>query len=207
MLISAECYRDMYLKNESEDFILGEVSTLLAEIKRLKYKMETPYYEFEEHPYPAEREQLAACRSYLEKAREELNSRSGDFDVFSIFSDEEKMREKLNGLKKISVVIGVSERYIATSDGEKFDITTEKDGQKREGVSEKQTLLHKLFDIRISEWRSVYLPKDYGWVEPSPMPWEVVIDFENGENCVTYSGISVYPYNFASFIEIFNPGV
>lgn len=204
MLISAECYRDMYLKNESEEFILGEVSTLLTEIKRLKYKMESPYYEYEEHPYPAEREQLVACRGYLEEAREELNSRGIDLAIFDIFSEEEKMRQRLNSLKKITVNIGDSECYSASENGGKIDIETYKDGKKCIYVSEKEEFLHKLFDIRISEWRAIYLPKDYGCVEPFPVAWEVSIEFDGIETPMNFSGISVYPHNFTSFIELFN---
>ena len=48
MLISAECYYDLYIKGKEKEVIVGEISTLRNEMARLKQKLESPYYEYEE---------------------------------------------------------------------------------------------------------------------------------------------------------------
>ena len=199
MLISAECYYDLYIKGKEKEVIVGEISTLRNEMARLKQKLESPYYEYEEHPFPGERSQLCACREYLSMARAELLSFGED-----CYSEEElaceRMLERLDGLTSLTLEM-TGETYGVTFEGERAVLGKHSVGGEKRLTFDRAELILGLKSLYIGEWRSQYLPRDYGCVEPSPKPWELRLCFEGGDVAV-YSGISVYPYNFSSLLDI-----
>ncbi len=199
MLLNAECYRDLYLDGKDEATVLDEIKKLRKEISRLKHKMESPSYPFEEHPFPSERDQLSACRNYLKEAYESL-TRLG---ITPTFTEEETMSmdfiENASKIRKVSLAIGTYldhcyELIIYDSEATLCKISN---GVKSVEVSlDREKVISTLIDMRIGEWRDSYLPEHYGASFSEPTRWRLLIEFTDSHAPRFFDGAGVFPHNF-----------
>ncbi|MBQ7332996.1 MAG: hypothetical protein IJW38_01435 [Clostridia bacterium] len=199
MLLSAETYRDMYLEGKDESSVKEEAVKLRREIARLKYKMESPSYPFETHPFPSEYDQLSACRSYLNEANERLLA----LGVTPEYSEEELLNRDFSNnadcIRKVSLAIGTYldhcyELRIYDSEATLCRISG---GNKSVEVSlDREKVISSLLTLNMGEWRDSYLPEHYGSSFSEPVRWRLLIEFSNSFAPRFYEGVGVFPYNF-----------
>ena len=199
MLLSAECYRDLYLDGKDEATVLDEIKKLHKEVKRLKYKMESPSYPFEEHPFPSERDQLTACRNYLSEAYASLTA----LGLVPERTEEEILGEEFNQnaafVRKVSLAIGTYLDYCYELRFYENEATLCRiaNGIKSVEVSlDKDKAIDTLLDMHIGEWRDSYLQEHYGSSFSEPTRWRLLIEFSNGHTPRFHEGSGVFPYNF-----------
>lgn len=201
MLISADCYYDLYLKDKSTDEVRAELDSMLSEIDRLKNKIESPYYEQEQHSYPSETEMLAACKLYLREVKAALAELGECVDIPSDKNNEE-FRLRLEHLKEFRLELAGGQRqYTAYRDGGEYIVERCENGITSTFSIPAEEMLRGLAELEMGEWRRHYLPSDYGCIEPFPKPWEMRLDFFLGES-VHFSGISIYPYNIGRLLML-----
>ena len=199
MLLSAECYRDLYLDGKDVTTVLAEIKNLQKEISRLKYKMESPSYPFEEHSFPSEKDQLSACRNYLKEAYESL-IRLG---ITPVFTEEEAMSmdfiENASKIRKVSLAIGTYLDHcyeLRIYDGE-AKLCKISDGVKSAEVTlDSEKVIGTLTDMYIGEWRDSYLPEHYGASFSEPTRWRLLIEFTDSHAPRFFEGAGVFPHNF-----------
>ena len=201
MLISADCYYDLYLKGRNAEEVKAEICSMREQIENLKRKVESPYYDMEQHPYPSEHEMLAACRTYLKEARAVLTELGEDATSESDEKNAEFNR-RLEFLTGISLeLLGGARRYRAHRVGKEFSVECEEEGVGFSSLVPSEKIIGGVGALDAAEWRRHYLPSDYGCVEPFPKPWELRLDFSDGES-VHFSGISIYPYNIGELLNL-----
>ena len=204
MLISAECYYDMYIKDKDVSVVKGEADTLRREISRLKRIIEFPSYEYEAHPYPDERMQLEACREYLSCAKkalatlgaecdtkEELAAKAIEDNNDKILSLVLEMGSKLEGVYELSVS---DELCTVTKNTctERITVKTMTAAEVSEGLN----------SLHLGEWHEEYKSEDVGSQVSLTDNWRVSIIYKGGIPPRSFYGTGVYPYNFDTLCQL-----
>ena len=198
MYINARVYEDLYLKNQPIESVEREVEKMRAELKRLKYAMESPVNRDGNYSdLQSEQESINATREYLNCALLYYAELKGDN---SVLTEEERVAATLRSLRmyieRATLNMG---GYVYVVDVLNGKVTAAKDGViETERECERSQLIAALADLRIEEWREVYAPEDYGCNLICPEKWTLTVDYGESMESRGYSGEGVYPYNFGA---------
>lgn len=198
MYINANVYEDLYLKGQSIDAVEREVVKMRAELRRLKYNMESPANHSNNFSkYPSDIESINVTREYLNRALLYFAELKGDN---SVLTEEERVSATLRSMRMclVSITLKMGE-FTYIIDVVNGKVVAERNGDVvSERIHDRSQLISAISDIRIEEWREVYLAEDYGCTLIDPEPWSLEVNYADEIAPHTHRGEGVYPYNFNS---------
>lgn len=209
MIIGAELYYELELKNKDAEGILREIRRLRSDIARLKNKVEYPDYV--KTMYPDESTFIQCSRIYLERAKQALADVGG---TYVMTREEEKAASFDADIPDIcEIVFSIGgffegrQESTATIQGEIVRLKveemsfTEPKAAFEEFEYAKEDFLGEIGELYIGEWDSHYDSSRFGVTVLDGTQWSLEIYYSNGAKVVK-SGNNLYPYNFDKLLEL-----
>ena len=202
MYINASVYEDLYLKGKPIEDVEREVFKMRAELKRLKYALETPVNYGESLSRASSKlESINVTREYLNRALLYYAELKGDN---SVLTEEERVSATLRSLRmnvrSVTLNLGGSV-YVIDILGSKI-LTLSESGDPDVRKCDRSQLISAVADLRIEEWRENYTAEDYGCTLIDPVSWSVEVYYGEEIPMRTHRGEGVYPYNFNALRRI-----
>ena len=205
LLITTECYKETYLDGKNADGIKKEIESLRHGIEKLKMKIESPASTLEGREGFSPREELFAAREYLRVAKEVLFEISGE----DAESEKEKAAGFINGrcenISRLTLTIGVyltMKHTLDVLDRESILKVSELHGDEIEVRMDTERVMEEIRELRLGEWRDLYLPEHYGCSMSDAEKWRLAVEFKDGGAPIFFDGVGVYPYNFKSLCAL-----
>ena len=212
MMISPECFYEMYLENKSDKEIITVIRGLKNKIGYLKNVIEDPKYADENKTTPDELVQIKCNRLYLECAKKALLEAGVTYPASKQEQRVNLFQEKIKDIIKIEFEIGGffqgwSKYDVSYNDDqviikkEVSIITPENQNAEQVHTLDKDEFLKELKKIYIGEWRKNYSPSRFGYMVCDGTQWSLEITYKDGE-CYKIEGDNDYPYNFDELTEL-----
>lgn len=214
MIVSPERYYEEYLKDKNAEQILTTIRGLKQEIGHLKNTMEHPEYGKEPIMHPGESTRLWCTRLYLERAKEALIEAGGTYTLSQSELKVVVFEKSIPAICKVVFSIGSFfseyETRIYTFDDEHLRVDVQNSlipeltnlNIDLDYTISKKAFLEGFRELHISEWRTKYDLRRFGYEMCDGTQWELEIYFSDGHKPVKIYGDNAYPYNFKELQEL-----
>ncbi len=202
MFIDVDCYEELYLKGKDRKTVIAEVEKMRSAIDRIKLKMESPLYAYDDRVrYPSETLNIDICRKYLAAAIKYAESEFGETDLLT---EEEKAASYVEGLNSkitaLNLTIGhyFENTYRLELSGDRARLVSHnRDGEESEETADAARAREVIENLRLGEWKSTYMPENYGCNLSEPVKWQLRVEYCDGIAPRFFDGAGVFPYNFS----------
>ena len=212
MMISPECFYEMYLDNKSDKEIITVIRGLKNKIGHLKNVIENPKYADEKQTAPDVLVQIKCYRLYLERAKKTLLEAGVTYPASKQEQRVNLFQGKIKDIISLEFEIGGffqgMTKYNVSYDDEKVVIkkevsfiTPESKNTKRIHTLDKEDFSKELKKLYIGEWRRNYSTSRFGYMVCDGTQWNLEITYMNGER-YKIEGDNDYPYNFDELTEL-----
>ena len=178
------------LETKNSNEILKIIKSTKSKMGKLKRIMENPSYK--PTKCPTELTMYKCEREFLDSAICKYILLTGEYNYSNIEKKDVCFNQKLDNLVKITFNFN---EWISPL-GYTNTIRLSKLGEK-----DKISLVERLKNLHIGEWRKNYTPDRYGVCVLDGNSWSLTLEFKERKK-LTYNGINAYPYNFRELTNI-----
>lgn len=216
MMISPEVYYELYLKNKDKGQIITAIRGLKQEIGKLKKILEDSDFSIDFNTdfltiYPSYETRIFWTREYLLRAKKALVEIGEEYKPSKQEIKASSFNENITKIKKITFSIGgFSEGFknytIDVENSIKASLEYQGEIKELELLSiyeepfELEEFFETLTNLYLGEWKRNYKNSEI----LDGTQWLIKIYFSNKNRPVIFEGSNHFPYNFDSFVRIFD---
>ena len=207
MMISPECYYDLYLRGKTKEEIASEIKKLKRDISDLKKVLEDPLVYETAVIYPAPQTQLWYSLEYLDKAVKAYEDAGGIYVPAKGEQRAAAFNELIPQITKITYETGgfsqgltirtiqIHSDCVTVSADRRF---SDAPGYEEQISMSKEEFLNQLRKIRIGEWKHHY---EQQYICDGTQ-WRIVIEYIGNHKPAVYEGDNAFPFSFELFRDL-----